>query len=71
MALRQGRYKLIAQGVDSGAPTYELYDLSTDLGEKHDLSGQLPALRGQLIEALWRMRTPSELFPFAFERPPR
>ncbi len=71
MALRQGRYKLIVQGVDSGAPTYELYDLSTDLGEKHDLSGQLPALRGQLIEALWRMRTPSELFPFAFERPPR
>lgn len=68
MAIRQGQYKLVAQQVDSSTPTYELYDLSVDLGEQHNIASEHPELLKQLTEAMWSMRTPSRLFPFRYER---
>lgn len=67
MAIRRGRYKLIAQQINSDNPTYELYDLDTDPGERTDLAPAHPDLVQKLRAEMWRMRTPSQLFPFAHE----
>ena len=67
MAIRKGRYKLIAQKVDTGEPVYELYDLSTDLGETRNLAETHPKILRQLQREMWKQRTPSEVFPFKFE----
>ncbi len=52
-AVRQGRYKLI-ENFDDGS--VELYDLAEDIGEKHDLSLQMPEKAAQLKAELkaWR-----------------
>ena len=48
-AIRQGDYKLI-EFYDDGS--VELYDLANDIGEQHDLSGQMPeraaGMKGEL-----------------------
>ncbi|MCP5537364.1 MAG: sulfatase-like hydrolase/transferase [Akkermansiaceae bacterium] len=51
-AVAQGKFKLIVQR--TGKP--ELYDLSKDVGEKHDLSAELPEVVAQLQKQLkqWR-----------------
>lgn len=67
MAIRKGRYKLIAQKVDTGEPVYELYDLATDLGETRNLAESKPKLLRQLQRELWKQRTPSSVFPFKYE----
>lgn len=48
-ALRQGSWKLIYSH-KTGA--YELYDLKTDIGEQHDLSGQMPEVTKRLSRLL-------------------
>lgn len=52
-AIREGDYKLI-EWYESG--TYELYDLSTDIGEEHDLKDQQPEKARELLTRLraWR-----------------
>jgi arylsulfatase A-like enzyme len=52
-SVRSGRYKLI-EFFETGR--LELYNLETDVGENHDLSEQLPAVRDRLHELLkgWR-----------------
>lgn len=68
MALRRGKFKLVALGVSAGEPTYELYDLSTDQGEARNLAAERPELVRELAQLMRAMRTPSALFPFAYER---
>jgi arylsulfatase A-like enzyme len=46
-ALREGNYKLAKPGF---SPHSELYDLSTDIGEQHDLADELPDVKNRLIE---------------------
>ncbi len=46
-ALREGNYKLAKPGLQ---PRVELYDLSTDLGEQHDLADELPDVKNRLLE---------------------
>lgn len=52
-AVRRGRYKLI-EFFETGC--CELYDLENDIGERHDLAGELPELANELRAALtgWR-----------------
>lgn len=50
-ALRSGNYKLAKPGL---VPRVELYDLSTDLGEQHDLSDQLPEVKARLLDEYFR-----------------
>lgn len=64
-AIRRGKWKLIALGVNTDKPRYELYNLENDLGETYDLAAQHPALVIELQQAMARLRTPSTLFPFA------
>jgi len=52
-ALRAGKWKIVQ--TDSGSP-YELYDLSTDIGEDHDLAVENPALLNSLKEKIKQAR---------------
>ena len=67
MAIRQGKWKLVALGLDTNSPKYELYDLSNDIGETHDLSSQYPQILKKLRGEMERMHLPSQLFPFKNE----
>ncbi len=55
-AIRKGPYKLI-EYFDNGS--VELYDLSGDLGEKHDLSKRLPEKAAELKSELHKWRADS------------
>jgi len=50
-AVRSGNYKLAKPGLK---PAVELYDLTTDLREQHDLSAQLPAVKARLLDEYYR-----------------
>lgn len=50
-AVRSGNYKLAKPGL---IPAVELYDLTTDLSEQHDLSAQLPAVKARLLDEYYR-----------------
>ncbi len=67
MAIRQGKWKLVALGLDTNSPKYELYDLSNDIGETHDLTNQYPQILKKLRGEMERMHLPSQLFPFKNE----
>ena len=51
-AVRQGEWKLRWQYKPYGTEEWELFNLSTDLGERHDLAGQHPEKVKALL-ALW------------------
>ena len=61
-AVRVGNHKLIyfhsgaqldaATGKRTGGPRFELYDLSTDVGEAHDLAAERPATVAALAQVL-------------------
>ncbi len=46
----------------------ELYDLSTDVGEEHDVAGQHPDIVARIEEIMRTGRTESPLFPLVRER---
>jgi arylsulfatase A len=69
-AVRSGKWKIIRSGVDVGDPPYELYDLSRDIGEKHDVASEHQAIVARLTTYAVEAHTPSKLFPLlAKERP--
>ena len=57
MALRMGNWKLV---VKSGVP--QLYDLSTDIHEDHDLVAQHPDVVSQMVDIILREHTDSPMF---------
>ncbi|MBQ5912042.1 MAG: arylsulfatase [Bacteroidaceae bacterium] len=57
MALRMGNWKLV---VKSGVP--QLYDLSTDIHEDHDLAAQHPDVVAQMVDIILREHTDSPMF---------
>jgi hypothetical protein len=62
-AARAGRWKIIRSGVDVGDPPYELYDLSRDIGEKHDVASEHADIVAKLTKYAVEAHTPSKLFP--------
>jgi len=62
-AIRSGNLKLI-EFYDTG--TIELYDLSQDIGETHDLAGRMPERAAELRTRLkrWREQIPASVQPF-------
>lgn len=65
-AIRVGDWKGVRLNV--GVPektTFELYDLSSDIHEDHDLSAKHPELVEQLSKKMDEVRTQSELFDFS------
>jgi arylsulfatase A len=63
-AVRMGDWKAVRLDVirNPRAPT-ELYDLSTDLAEEHDVAAQHPEIVREMEAIMVRERTASELFP--------
>lgn len=66
-AVRKGRWKGVRTRIDKGG-AFELFDLQTDPGEQHDVSGQHPGIAAELTRIMDAQHTPSALFPFAGER---
>ncbi len=64
-ALRVGDWKIVAAGADS---PWELYDLSTDRSEQHDLATEQPD-RTKELAALWTKHT-EEFRALALKDPP-
>lgn len=62
-AARFGSYKAVRRNLAKGALAIELYDLSTDPAEAHDLAATRPELVAVAADLLQRARTPSDAFP--------
>lgn len=64
-AIRHGEWKAVT--VKKGVPL-ELYRISEDPCEQHNLANDYPQLVKELDERMWQMRTPSENYPFEGEK---
>ncbi len=65
-AIRKNQWKAVKYNVLSQADTsVELYNLSEDPGENHDVSRQHPDIAAELTRLLETSRTPSKVFQFA------
>ena len=63
-AVRSGRWKAVRLNLKKGHDsTVELYDLQTDLGEKHNVASQNPEIVAQMLKIMTTARTPSKHFP--------
>jgi arylsulfatase A len=68
-AVRQGKWKGVRQNVDTNPNgPVELYDISVDLKEKHNLAAKYPEVAKKLGKLMDEAHVPSELFPFAYEK---
>ncbi len=64
-AILKGNWKLICYNVtDPNKITTELYDLSSDVGEKSNLSDKHPEIVSELLKKMAQARTPSDIFNF-------
>jgi uncharacterized sulfatase len=60
-AVRMGNWKGVIRPL--GSQHVELYDLTTDLGETHDVAAQHPEIVEQIVSIAKRAHTPSPLWP--------
>lgn len=64
-AVRQGRWKGLRLGViDNPDAKIQLFDLSADPHEDHDVADKHPEVVAQIADIMRSAHTPSELFPF-------
>ncbi|UXX78108.1 arylsulfatase [Reichenbachiella carrageenanivorans] len=64
-AIRMGQWKGVAYNLTKGKKrNFELYNLSSDPAEAHDLSADHPEIVAKLQAAMQSASLPSELFPF-------
>jgi arylsulfatase len=59
-AIRMGDWKAVRT---RPGRKIELYDLSTDIGEQHDLAGEKPEIVAEMTELFETARTESDVFP--------
>ena len=64
-AIRHGEWKAVT--VKKDAPL-ELYHISNDPCEQHNLADKYPQLVKELDQRMWQMRTPSENYPIEGEK---
>ncbi len=65
-AVRMGKWKAVKTGISVGeTETLALYDLSTDPGEKHDLSADYPDLVKKANRIMREASSPAIFFPYA------
>jgi arylsulfatase len=62
-AVRAGNWKAVRSGVDQGDTEFELYDLSTDIGEGRNVAGEHPHVVKRMTELARAAHVPSKLFP--------
>ncbi len=66
-AVRMGNWKGIRLEVGTGEPVFELYDLSSDLHEDHNVADQHPDVAARLEQLIDQCHEPSALFDFGRE----
>jgi arylsulfatase A-like enzyme len=59
-AVRMGDFKAVRKGLDG---KLKLFDLTTDIGEQHDVAGEHPETVAKIEACLKTARTPSEHWP--------
>jgi len=59
-AIRQGRWKLVAKGIEG---RWELYDMVADRSELHDLAPQHPKRVREMAEAWYRIALDTDVMP--------
>ena len=63
-AIRMGKWKAVRKNIQRAKNRYiELYDLSVDIGENHDVSGQNRALVDRISNIFRESQSPSNDFP--------
>ncbi|NEN25064.1 arylsulfatase [Cryomorpha ignava] len=68
-AVRMGKWKGVRSGVNRGFDSpIELYDLSTDLGEKKNIANQNQAIVDSIVTIMQNAHMESAVFPFKFEQ---
>jgi arylsulfatase A len=68
--VRSGKWKAIRSHVDVDDPPWELYDLTSDIGESRDVAAEHPDVVERLAKDAVEAHTPSKVFPLlASERP--
>jgi len=68
-AIRRGDWKYVSYNIDDPAKqTHELYDLSVDLGEEHDVAAENPEIVEEMRQLLETSRVETADFPFATDR---
>ena len=68
-AIRAGDWKAVRQNIFRGSEHIELYNLSSDVAEQHDVARDFPQRVAQLESMMTGAHTPSDLFPlFASEK---
>lgn len=63
-ALRRGDWKLVRYNVLTENFTTELYNLSDDIAEEHNVADEYPRKVKELLSLMKNARTPSEIFSF-------
>jgi arylsulfatase len=62
-AVRTGHWKAVRSGVDQGDSDFELYDLSSDIGETRNVASQHPDVIKRITEIASESHVPSKAFP--------
>lgn len=66
VAIRKGKWKGVRYDVLKNPDSpLELYDLSQDIGEEHNVADQHPGIAAELDSLLRQARTPSDVFTFS------
>ena len=69
IAVMMGNWKAVRRNVDKTPQgKTELYDLSNDIGETDDVASSHPEIVTRMEEIMKQAHTPSEIFPFAYEK---
>lgn len=69
-AIRKGKWKAVRLDViENRKSPIELYNLSNDISEHTDVSGQYPEVVEEMDSLFWEAHVPSELFPLFVNQP--
>ena len=70
-AVRRGQWKGVRLQVGTDQPVFELYDLSNDIHEDHNVAAEHPDIAAELNAIIDSCHVESELFDFGREKTPK
>ena len=69
-SIRVGDWKAVRQGMTRGNINVELYNITTDIGEQHNVAAEHAEIVEQLTELMAEEHRPSDIFPLRpFDQP--
>ena len=69
--MRRGQWKGVRLQVGTDQPVFELYDLSNDIHEDHNVAAEHPDIAAELNAIIDSCHVESELFDFGREKTPK